>query len=121
MMRNGSVPQTPAKNGRVLDDGQNFAGHVHDDLVGVAVRHHAGKAAAARHAKSAGVVDDEKIDAAGFGALGGDAGPRPAADDRLAGFHLGVQALENFVTREEAHGCSGARVSGSYMIRTTFW
>ena len=28
--------------GRVLDDGEHFAGHVHDDLVGVAVGHHAG-------------------------------------------------------------------------------
>jgi len=41
---------------RVLDHGKNFAGHVHDDLIGVAVGHHAGHAAAARHAEPAGAI-----------------------------------------------------------------
>ena len=53
MMRNGSVPQTPASTGVFCDDRQHLAGHVHDDLVGVAVGHHAAEAAAAGHAKPA--------------------------------------------------------------------
>ena len=48
MMRNGSVPQTPARTGVSLDDRQHFPGHVHDDGVGVAVGQQAGEAAAAR-------------------------------------------------------------------------
>ena len=83
-MRNGSVPQTPARTGVLLHDRQHFAGHVDDDLVGVAIGHHAAEAAAARHAKPARVVDDDEIDAAGLGALGADAGAGAAADDRLA-------------------------------------
>jgi hypothetical protein len=51
-LRNGSVPQTPARTGRVLDDRQDLAGHVHDDGVGIAVGHHAGEGAAAGHAES---------------------------------------------------------------------
>ena len=70
MMRNGSVPHTPASTGVFCDDRQHLAGHVHDDLVGVAVGHHAAEAAAAGHAEAAGVVDDDQVDAAGLGALG---------------------------------------------------
>ena len=80
---------------RVLDDRQHLAGHVHDDLVGVAVGHHAAEAAAAGHAKPARVVDDDQVDAAGLGALGADAGAGPAADDRLAGRDLGTQTLQD--------------------------
>ena len=82
MIRKGSVPQTPASTG-VLRDGQDFAGHVHDDLVGVAVGHHAAQVAAARHAETAGVVNDDQVDAARLGAVGGDAGAGAAADDGL--------------------------------------
>ena len=96
---------------RALDDRQHLAGHVHYDLVGVAVGHHAAEAAAAGHAEAAGVVDDEEVDAAGLGALGADAGAGAAADDRLAGGDLGTQALEAFVAGELAHagGSSSSR------------
>ena len=74
--RNGSVPQTPASTGVSLHDRQHLAGHVHDDRVGVAVRHQTGERAAAGHPEAAGVVDDDEVGAAGLGALCGQARPR---------------------------------------------
>ena len=97
MMRNGSVPQTPASTGVLLDDGQDFAGHVHDDLVGVAVGHHAGQAAAAGHAEAAGVVDDDQVDAAGLGALGRMPVPAPPPTIGSAGRDLGAETLQTLV------------------------
>ena len=44
-----------------------------------------------------------RVDAARLGTFGGDAGPGPAADDRLARFHLRMQALQNLITRKKAH------------------
>ena len=69
---------------RALHHRQHLAGHLHDDLVGVAVGQQAGERAAAGHAVAAGVVDDDEVDAAGLLALGREAGAGAAADDRLA-------------------------------------
>ena len=74
------MPQTPASTG-VADDRQHFAGHVHDNLVGIAVRHHAAEAAAPGHAEATGVVNDEQINAAGLGALA--LRPVPAPPPRI--------------------------------------
>ena len=43
MMRNGIGAADAGEDRRLLDDRQHLAGHVHDDLVGVAVGHHAGE------------------------------------------------------------------------------
>ena len=82
IIRNGSVPQTPASTGVSLHDRQHLARHVDDDGVGVAVGHQPGEAAAAGHAEAARVVDDDQVDAAALGELGRDAGPGAGADDR---------------------------------------
>ena len=85
MIRNGSVPQTPASTGVSLTIGQHLAGHLHDDGVGVAVGQQAGQRAAARHSVAAGVVDDDEVGSAGFGTLRREAGAGPGADDHAAG------------------------------------
>ena len=77
MTRNGSVAQTPASTGVCVDHGQDLAGHLHDDRVGVAVGHQPGEAPPARHPEPARVVDDDQVDPAGLGALGAR-GPVPA-------------------------------------------
>src|SRR5262249_26290459 len=89
---------------RLFDYGEHLAGHVHDDLVGVAVGHHAREAAATGLPEAAGVVDDDQVDAAGLGAFGADAGAGAAADDRLARRHLRLQTPQTFFAREHAHG-----------------
>src|SRR5207302_7885998 len=91
------------QDGGVLHDRQHVAGHLDDDLVGVAVGHHAAQAAAAGHAEAARVVDDDEVDAARLGALGADAGAGAAADDRPAGSDLSAQTLETLLAGEEAH------------------
>ena len=82
----------PGQDGRALHDGQDLAGHVHDDAVGVAIGHHARQRAAPRHAEPPGVVDDDQVDAAGLGALGAEAGAGPAADDGDAVSNLLAEA-----------------------------
>src|SRR5262249_22506710 len=77
------------EHGGLAAGGEHFGGNIKADLVGVAVRHHAAEAAAAGHAKPARVVDDDEVDAPRLRTLGADAGPRPAADDRLPGGDLG--------------------------------
>src|SRR5205814_216650 len=76
---------------RVVNNRQDFASHVHDDLVSVAVGHHATEAAAAGHTEPAGIVDDDQVNAAGFSTLGADARTGAAADDRLAGGDLSTE------------------------------
>ena len=66
IIRNGSVPHTPARTGVLRDDRNHLAGHVEHDGVGVAVGHHAGERAAAGHAEPARVVNHQQIDAARF-------------------------------------------------------
>jgi hypothetical protein len=83
------------EDGGVLDHGQHLVGHVQDDGVGVAVRQHAGQRSPAGHPESAGVVDDQQVDAAGLGGLGRDAGARAAADDRSARGNLGAESVED--------------------------
>jgi hypothetical protein len=82
--------------------GQDLAGHVHDDRVGVAVGHHPGQRAAPRHPVAPGVVDDDEVRAAGFRALGRQAGPRAGADDRAALGDLLAQRGERLSARQLA-------------------
>jgi len=53
-----------------------------------------GQRAVAGHAEAARVVDDDKVDAAGFLALGANAGAG-AADDRLARRDLAAEPLQD--------------------------
>ena len=74
----------PREHRRVLDDGEDFVGHLHDDRVGVPVGQQPGERAPAGHAETARVVDDQQVDSARFGGLGRYARARAAADDRAA-------------------------------------
>src|SRR5205807_1608779 len=88
----------------VFDDGKHLAGHVHDDLVGIAIGHHAAEAAAPGHAEAARIVNDDQVNAAGLGALGADARARATTDNRFARRHLIPQSLQTLFAREETHG-----------------
>ena len=96
--RNGSVPQTPSQDRRVPYHGKYLGGHLHDDPVGVPVRHETGQRAATRHAISAGVVDDDEVRPTRLGALGGDARAGAASDDGPAGGHFRTHSLKYFAT-----------------------
>ena len=61
---------------RVLHDRQHLAGHVDDDLVGVAVRQQPGQRTAPGHAVATGVVDHDQVDPAGLLPLGRQPGAR---------------------------------------------
>src|SRR5262245_37858287 len=88
---------------RPLHDGQDLAGHLQHDLVGVAVREQAGQGSAPRHPVAPRVVDHDEIDAAGVLALRGQAGAGPAADDRLAAADHLVEALEDLLAGHARH------------------
>ena len=96
------MPQTPARTGVSLHDREHLAGHVDDDLVGVAVRHQAGERAAAAHPVAAGVVDDDQVGAAGLRQLRRQARAGAGADDRAAGVDLGAQPRERLGPRHDA-------------------
>ena len=100
------MPQTPARTGVSLDDRQDLARHLDDDRVGVAVRHQAGEAAAARHPVAARVVDDDQVDPAGLGALGREARAGAPADDRPAVGDLRAEPLERFQAVHDQHPTS---------------
>ena len=91
-------------HGRLPHDGEHLAGHVDDDLVGVAVREQAGERAAAGHPVAARVVDDDQVDPAGLLAFRREAGARAAADQRPAGRDLGAEALEERLSSDAGHG-----------------
>src|SRR6266404_8221830 len=92
------------QNRRVADHRKHFAGHLDVDLVGAAVGHEAGERAAPRHPVAAGIVDDDKVDAAGLLAFGGEAGSGAAADDRLSAADHGAELLEYLVAGDAWHG-----------------
>ncbi len=81
------------EDGSFADDGEDFAGHFHDDGVGIAIGHEAREGAVARHAVSAGIVDDNQIDSARFFAFGADAGACAAADDGFSFSDLSTEAF----------------------------
>src|SRR5882757_1138670 len=85
----------------LLDDGQDFGGHLHDDGVGVAVGHESREGAAACHPVAAGVVDDDEVGAAALGALGRQAGPGAGTDHRAALLDLRAQSREDFLAGHE--------------------
>src|SRR5262249_12007042 len=103
---------------RAAGDRQYLAGHVEDNLVGVAVRHHAAETAAAGHAEPARVVDDDRVDPAGLGALGAEAGAGAAADDRPAGGNLGAKTLQALHAGEQAHDGGDAPGAGGSASRS---
>src|SRR3984893_8172475 len=94
----------PCQHRRPLHHREDLAGHVHHDVVGVAVGHEAGAGPAAGHAVPARVVDHDQVDAARLLALGGEAGARAAADDRLAAPDHGPELLEAVLTGDAGHG-----------------
>ena len=71
-------PADAGEDRRVAHDRQHLAGHLHDDRVGVAVRHQPGERAAPGHPVAAGVVDHDQVDAARLVALGRSPVPAPA-------------------------------------------
>ena len=85
----------PGQHRRVPHHRQHLARHLDHDVVGVAVGHQSGERAAARHAIAAGIVDHDEVEPARLLALGGEPGPGPAADDRLAARDHGAEALQN--------------------------
>src|SRR5262249_10865096 len=105
-------PAHAGQNGGVLHERQHFAGHLDDDLVGIAVRHHARQRPTAGHAEPARVVDDDEVDSARFGTLGADAGSRAAADDRSAGRDLGPQSSQAGLAVEYAHATESGVAGG---------
>ena len=92
-------PADAREHRRVLDDGQDLAGHLHDDRVGVAVGHQPGQAPPAGHPEPARVVDDDQVDPARLGALGAQARPGAAADDRRARGDLPPERVENLAAQ----------------------
>ena len=66
---------------RVLHHRQHFAGHVDDDLVGIAVRQESGERTPSGHAVATGVVDHDQIDAAGLLPFGRQPGAGSPAHD----------------------------------------
>ena len=90
----------------ILNDREYFGRHFDDDTVGVAIGHHAGKRPAAGHTKTAGVVDDDKVGAPGFGKLGRDSGAGPAADDGPSGGLLGLEAGDDLLSWDRHMECS---------------
>ncbi len=81
---------------RVPDDREHLADHVHDNRIRVAIGEQPGQRTAAGHAEAARVIDDQQVDAAGFGKLGAQSGAGAAADDGLATLHLSAKAIEDF-------------------------
>src|SRR5260221_3141765 len=94
----------PGQNRRVADHRKHFAGHLDDDLVGVAVGHETGERAASRHPVAAGIVDDDKVDAAGLLTFGREPGSGATADDRLSAADHGAELLEYLVAGDAWHG-----------------
>ena len=105
------------QHGGVLDDRQDLAGHVHDDGVRVAVGHEACRAAPARHAVAPGIVNDDEIDAAPLGELGGNTGSGAGAYDRFACRHLIAKALQALLVWNEWHGSMCFTSSGRSSVR----
>ena len=88
------------QNRGVLNDGQNLAGHLHYDGIGVAVGHAACKRAAPVHAEAAGVVNDQQVDAAGFLALGADTIACASSDYRHSLCDAFSQTAQHLLSRE---------------------
>src|ERR1700687_4939543 len=94
----------PREHRRPFHHREHLAGHVDHDVVRVAVGHQARQGPAASHAVPARVVDHDQVDAARLLALGGEAGARAAADDRLTAPDHGPELLEAVLTGDAGHG-----------------
>ena len=72
------------KHGGVLNNRKNLYAHLHNDLVCVAVGKEARQRAAACHAETTGVVDNEDVGSASLGGLSGNAGTGAYAEQDFA-------------------------------------
>ena len=88
------MPFTPASTGVCFTTGNTSRAISMTIVVGVAIGEQAGKRAAAGHAVSARVVDDDEVDAARLLALRRQAGARAAADDRHPIADHGLESVE---------------------------
>ena len=93
----------PGQHRRALDDRQHLARHLDHDGIGVAVGEQAGERAAARHAITAGIIDDDKVDAARLLAFRREADARAAADNRLATRRHGPELIHERRPVEGGH------------------
>ena len=117
MLRNGSVPLTPASTGVCFTTGSTSRAISITICVGVAIGHQAGERAAAGHAVAAGIVDHDEVDAAGFLAFGGQAGAGAAADDRLAARDHVVELVEDGLPFESRHRLTSGRLRVRAAVR----
>ena len=100
----------PGKHRGVVDHGEHLSGHLHHDVVGVAVGQQAGQGAATGHpVPPAGVVDDEEVDPADLPALGRQAGAGAAADDRLTPGTITAAVLRAHHSQLEADAANAGR------------
>jgi len=88
------------QNGSVLYNRQHLTGHFHHDPVGVPIRHAARQRAAAVHAETPGVVDNQQINTSRFLALCADSVARSAANDWNAIRDALAQTLQNLLSCE---------------------
>ncbi len=100
--RVGSVDA--GQNRGASDDRKHLTCHLDDDLVGVAIRHHACERAAAGHPVAAGIVDDDEVDAARFFAFGRESRACAATDDWLLAANHVVKLLEDILAENAWHG-----------------
>src|SRR5690606_3758649 len=102
------------------------------DVVGVAVGEQPGEGSPAGHPEPPRIVDDDQVDPPGLFALGGQAGARATADDRLAALDLLPQPLQQRSPVLHAHlrfpqqiswnaATAAAANSGSLMLCGTRW
>ena len=91
----GIRPIHPGQHGRVRHSGEDFTRHFFHDLVGIAIRQHAGQGPAPGHAIPPGIVDHDQVDAARFLALRRNPRTRPAADNRHAHRDFFAQPRQN--------------------------
>ena len=90
----------------ILNYGKHLGRHFYYDAIGVAVGHHSGERAAAGHTEAAGIVDDDKVGAAGFGELGRDTGAGAAADYWPARGLLGLEPGDDLLSWDRHLECS---------------
>jgi hypothetical protein len=102
-------PVDAREHRRVPDDREHLVGHLHDDIVGVAVRQQTGQRAPTGHPVAAGVVDHDQVDAAGLLPLGRQPGAGAAADDRLPARRHVVEVGDQLSSAADHQPTTGSR------------
>src|SRR5262249_43606065 len=108
------------QHGSIPYDRQHFAGHFHDDLVGVAIRHHPAQTAVPRHAEPARAINHDKVDPPPLLAFARTPRPCPATDDRSSRRHLPSKLAQNLIAGEKAHGNLSVVAQGVVRCGTFF-